>query len=84
TGPQFQQRLAAFHRGDLAAARAATARMLDSFAFINTDDSVFSMSIKAMLRSLGHAVGECRLPLPPTPPGVQAQAHRVWQALQPA
>jgi 4-hydroxy-tetrahydrodipicolinate synthase len=42
---------------------------------------VFSMSIKAMLRTLGQEVGECRLPLPPTPPEVEQQARAVWQEL---
>jgi 4-hydroxy-tetrahydrodipicolinate synthase len=57
------------------------ARLLDSFEFINSEASVFSMSIKAMLRTLGQEVGECRLPLPPTPPEVEQQARAVWQEL---
>lgn len=82
TGERFQQMVAAMRRGDLAAARAVNARLLDSFAFINSDDCVFSMSIKAMLRTLGHAVGECRLPLPAAPPGTGQRAREVWQRLQ--
>jgi 4-hydroxy-tetrahydrodipicolinate synthase len=69
-------------RGDLAAARAVQARLLPSFAFINSDECVFSMSIKAMLRTLGHDVGECRLPLPPAPAGTEDAARKVWQQLQ--
>jgi 4-hydroxy-tetrahydrodipicolinate synthase len=81
TAPQFQQMIAAFQRGDVAAARSINACLLDSFEFINSETSVFSMSIKAMLRTLGQEVGECRLPLPPAPPEVEQQARAVWQRL---
>ena len=64
TGPQF----AADDRGLSGGRRRRrhariNARLLDSFDFINSEDSVFSMSIKAMLRTLGQEAGECRLPL---------------------
>jgi 4-hydroxy-tetrahydrodipicolinate synthase len=81
TGPQFQQMIAAFRRGDVEEARRIHALLLDSFRFANSEDSVFSMNIKAMLRVLGQPVGECRLPLPPAPPGVEEQARQVWAAL---
>lgn len=81
TAPQFQQMIAAFHSGDVAGAREINARLLESFDFINSETSVFSMSIKAMLRTLGQDVGECRLPLPPTPPEVARQARQVWERL---
>jgi 4-hydroxy-tetrahydrodipicolinate synthase len=81
TGPQFQQMIAAFQGGRPQEARAVNARLLDSFGFINSDSSVFSMSIKAMLRALGQEVGDCRLPLPPAPPAVHAQARAVWARL---
>jgi 4-hydroxy-tetrahydrodipicolinate synthase len=81
TAPQFQEMFAVFERGDAARARAIHARLIDSFEFINSETSVFSMSIKAMLRTLGQECGECRLPLPPTPPEVEAQARAVWARL---
>jgi len=81
TGPQFQQMIAAFQSGDVAKARAINAGLLDSFDFINSETSVFSMSIKAMLRTLGQEVGECRLPLPPAPPEVEQRARQVWARL---
>jgi len=58
------------------------ARLIDSFEFINSETSVFSMSIKAMLRTLGQDVGECRLPLPPAPPETAQRAREVWDRLQ--
>lgn len=82
TSPQFSQMIAAFRRGDVALAREINAQLIESFEFINSETSVFSMSIKAMLRTLGQEVGECRLPLPPVPPEVEQQAREVWQRLQ--
>jgi 4-hydroxy-tetrahydrodipicolinate synthase len=81
TAPHFQKMIAAFQAGDVAAARAINARLLDSFGFINGESSVFSMSIKAMLRTLGQEVGDCRLPLPPAPPEVAQHASAVWSRL---
>jgi 4-hydroxy-tetrahydrodipicolinate synthase len=81
TGPQFAQMIAAFQQGQVQQARAINARLLESFAFINSDESVFPMSIKAMLRALGQDVGDCRLPLLPAPPDVQARARQVWERL---
>jgi 4-hydroxy-tetrahydrodipicolinate synthase len=82
TAPQFQQMFDAFGRGDVALARALHARLLPSFRFANSDESVFSMSIKALLRTLDLPAGECRLPLPPAPPGVEERAREVWAELQ--
>ncbi|NPC55947.1 4-hydroxy-tetrahydrodipicolinate synthase [Caenimonas soli] len=81
TGPQFQQMVAAFQAGQMAKAREINAALMESFEFINSEASVFSMSIKAMLRTLGQEVGECRLPLPPTPPEVEQRARQVWAGL---
>jgi 4-hydroxy-tetrahydrodipicolinate synthase len=82
TGPWLQRMFDAFARGDVQEARRINAQLVDSFQFANSDESVFSMSIKAMLRALGQPVGECRLPLPPIPAGVEERARRVWDALQ--
>ncbi len=82
TGPLFQQMVAAVAQGDLVSARAVQARLLPSFAFINSDECVFSMSIKAMLRVLGQPVGGCRLPLPAAPPGTELRARAVWDGLR--
>jgi len=81
TAPQFQAMFAALERGDLQQAMRLHAQLLDSFEFINGDTSVFSMSIKAMLRTLGQYVGECRLPLPPAPAEVCARAQGLCRRL---
>ena len=84
TSPLFAQMIAAFQRGDVARARATNARLLDSYGYVNSDASVFPMSIKAMLRTLGQEAGECRLPLPPTPAHMHEAARAVWARLQAA
>jgi len=81
TAPQFQQMFAALERGDLQRAMRLHAQLIDSFEFINSDTCVYSMSIKAMLRTLGQEVGECRLPLPPAPAATLEAAQQVWSRL---
>lgn len=81
TGPQFARMVAAFQQGRVQEARAINARLLESFAFINSDESVFPMSIEAMLRRLGQEVGDCRLPLLPAPDEVRRRAREVWDRL---
>lgn len=81
TAPWFQRMFNAFHSGDVAQAREINAQLLPSFQFANSDTSVFAMTIKAMMRTLGQPVGDCRLPLPPAPPEVEQQGRAVWDAL---
>lgn len=78
---EHRELLDAVEKGDLAQARAVNARLLASFAYENTETSPYSVSAKAAMRVLGHAVGECRLPLPPTPPGVEDDARAVLRDL---
>lgn len=82
TGPDFAAMLAAFNSGRIEQARSINAKLQESFGFVNSDASVFPMSIKAMLRALGHEAGDCRLPLPPARPEVHAQARGVWERLR--
>jgi 4-hydroxy-tetrahydrodipicolinate synthase len=82
TAAQFQQMVGAFHQGDVGRARQINVSLQPSYSFINGDDCVFPMAIKAMLRTLGQEVGDCRLPLPPAPAGVQGRAREVWALLQ--
>jgi 4-hydroxy-tetrahydrodipicolinate synthase len=48
---------------------------------MNSDTCVFSQSSKAMMRTLGLRVGECRLPLGPAPEGTEARAREVYANL---
>jgi len=79
--PQMGEMCSAFEKGDVVRARELNASMLESFAFENTEESNFSMTAKAMLRTLGLPVGECRLPLPPTPPGIEDRCREVYSRL---
>jgi 4-hydroxy-tetrahydrodipicolinate synthase len=81
TSPWFQRMFAALEGGDLQQAQRIHAQLLESFEFINSDACVYSMSIKAMLRTLGHEVGDCRLPLLSAPPGTEQRAREVWSRL---
>jgi len=81
TAPQFQQIFAALERSDVGEAMRINARLIESFEFSNSEASVYSMSVKAMLRAMGQDVGECRLPLPPAPPEMVKRGWSVWQRL---
>jgi 4-hydroxy-tetrahydrodipicolinate synthase len=74
---RFQRMYAALERGDLREATAVHSQLIESFEFVNSDASVYSMSIKAMLRALGQEVGDCRLPLPSAPDEVHARAREL-------
>lgn len=80
-GREHGEMIAAAAAGDLVTARAINRRCRASYAFENTDVSPYSVSTKAMMRVLGLPVGECRLPLPPTPPGVEDAARLVAAGL---
>jgi 4-hydroxy-tetrahydrodipicolinate synthase len=81
TAPEFVELFAAWEKGDAEGARAVNARLLESFAFSNSDACVFSQATKAALRVLGLPVGECRLPLGPAPAGTEDRAREVLRRL---
>jgi len=81
TGPETGEMIAAFEKGDVQRAREINARLIESYLFENSDTCVFSQSIKAMMRTLGLRVGECRLPLGPAPAGTEERAREVWTHL---
>jgi 4-hydroxy-tetrahydrodipicolinate synthase len=82
TGPETGEMIAAFEKGDVVHAREINARLIESYLFENTDECVFSQSIKAMMRTLGLPVGECRLPLGPAPAGTEERAREVYANLR--
>lgn len=84
TGPDHVAMFDAWERGDVAAARAANARMLESFTFETGDLAPNPIPTKAMLRTLGWNVGQCRLPLGDAPEWVEPRAREVWQNLEAA
>ena len=54
---------------------------MTSHHFQSTDAAPNPIPAKAMMRVLGHSVGECRLPLGPAPEGLEAEARRLYDEL---
>jgi 4-hydroxy-tetrahydrodipicolinate synthase len=81
TGPDHVEMFDAWERGDVAGARRANQRMLESFSFETGDLAPNPIPTKAMLRTLGWAVGECRLPVGAAPDWVESRAREVWANL---
>jgi len=72
----------AFEAGDTAGARAVNTRLLASYAYMNSDDCVFSQAVKVMMAELGVPIGDCRLPLGPAPADTAERARRVARDLR--
>jgi len=79
--PDHVEMFDAWQRGDTVAARMANARQLESYEFETGDDAPNPVPSKAMLRMLGHDVGECRSPMGPTPHGLEHAARGVYERL---
>ncbi len=81
TARQHGRMISAFAAGDVGQARSINASLLESFAFETGDAAPNPIPSKAMLRVLGHSVGECRLPLGPAPVGLEDRAREVLAGL---
>ncbi len=81
-GPEMCEMIAAFTKGDTEAAQAVNARLVESWEYQTSDDAPNPVPTKAMLRALGLPAGECRLPMGPTPPGLEERARLVWANLR--
>ncbi len=80
-GIEMSELIAAATKGDLVAAREVNGRLLESYAFETGDAAPNPIPAKAMMRTLGLAVGECRLPMGPAPAGLEDRAREVYAAL---
>jgi 4-hydroxy-tetrahydrodipicolinate synthase len=81
-GPEIAEMIAAFEKGDVTGARELNGRLIPSWEFRGTDAAPSPLPTKAMMRVLGHDVGECRLPLGTTPPGLEDEARKLLATLQ--
>ncbi len=81
TAPDHVEMFAALEVGDLATATAVNQRMLPSFSFETGDLTPNPIPSKAMMRTLGFEVGQCRLPLGDAPAGLEDEARRVYAEL---
>ncbi len=80
-GLEMAEMVAAFLKGDVDGARATNACLLDSYAFESTEAYPNPLPAKAVCRALGLAVGQCRLPMGPGTPELDAGARRLLEAL---
>lgn len=81
TAPDHVDMFAALESGNLEAATAINQRMLPSFAFETGDLTPNPIPSKAMMRTLGFEVGQCRLPLGDAPAGLEEEARRIYVEL---
>jgi 4-hydroxy-tetrahydrodipicolinate synthase len=82
TGDDHQLMFDLWDKGDVAGARLVNSRMLESFAFETGDDAPNPIPTKAMMRHIGIAVGQARLPIGPAPDFVVRRAPEVLANLQ--
>ena len=82
SGIEHSEMISAFEKGDVVGARETNARLLESYAFETSDDTPNPIPTKAMMRVLGHAVGQCRPPLGPAPAGTEERARQVIDNLR--
>ncbi|HEY1827453.1 MAG TPA: 4-hydroxy-tetrahydrodipicolinate synthase [Acidimicrobiales bacterium] len=80
-GPQFKQVVQDFMAGRLEAAIAGNAELLDSFDFESSEEFPNPLPAKAILRAIGLKVGQCRLPMGPSTPELDAYAAKVLAAV---
>jgi 4-hydroxy-tetrahydrodipicolinate synthase len=80
-GVEMAELIAAVGKADLATARELNARLLESYRFETGDAAPNPIPAKAMMRTLGLAVGECRLPMGPAPAGLEDTAREVYANL---
>ena len=80
-GLEMAEMVAAASKGDLPHAREINGRLLESFLFETGDAAPNPIPAKAMMRTLGVPVGECRLPMGPAPAGLEDRAREVYAHL---
>jgi 4-hydroxy-tetrahydrodipicolinate synthase len=84
TAADHQRMLDLWDKGDLDGARQVNSYLFESFAFETGDEAPNPIPTKAMLRTLGHRVGQCRLPMGDAPDWVEPRAREVWATLEAA
>jgi 4-hydroxy-tetrahydrodipicolinate synthase len=74
--------IAAFGKGDVETARAINARLLESWSYQSTDETPSPLPTKAVMRVLGHPVGDARPPMGPSPAWLEDRARAVVHAVR--
>lgn len=82
SGPEMSRMVHAALEGDLEAARAHNARLIESYEFETSEQFPNPLPAKAACRALGLRVGQCRLPLGEAPPELEGEAKRILTRLE--
>jgi 4-hydroxy-tetrahydrodipicolinate synthase len=80
-GMETAELVAAATKGDFATAREINGRLLESYVFESSDAAPNPIPAKAMMRTLGLPVGQCRLPMGNAPEGLEDRAREVYASL---
>ena len=67
----------AFVRGEVETARRYNDSMLSSYEFKSSDETPNPLPAKAMMRAIGHPVGQCRLPMGVAPAELDHRASEL-------
>lgn len=81
-GELVAEMIATFVKGDVDLARAINARLIESHRFQSTDEAPNPVPAKAVMRALGHPVGQCRPPMGNAPAGLDDAAGRLIESLR--
>jgi 4-hydroxy-tetrahydrodipicolinate synthase len=76
-GTELAAMMGSFAKGDLAAAIDVHGELLESFRFESSERWPNPLPSKAVLRAMGHRVGQCRLPLGPADDALDAAAREL-------
>ena len=79
--PDHVEMFDAWAHNDISTVQKINARQLESYNYEGSDTVPNPIPSKAMLRMLGHSVGQCRLPVGPAPEGLEETARAVYENL---
>jgi 4-hydroxy-tetrahydrodipicolinate synthase len=79
--PEHVAMFNAWERNDIAEAQRLNRLLIESYEFEGNDDAPNPVQPKSMMRTLGHPVGPCRLPMGPEPDGTEDAARAVYERL---
>jgi len=82
SAPEHVAMMNAWDSGNASEARRINSLLLDSFDYETGDAAPNPVPTKAMMRTLGLNVGEPRLPMGPTPQGLEDTAREVYARLK--